>query len=197
MTTYAGHARPERYNHSLSPVSGRKCDADQGAIALGGCVGGGPRPAPAVQEPAPPLGRCPGRRLLWRPVRPAGRRPGRRRDRLRGRVPDRAGRPGDRRLSRRRHPPLTATAAAAPPTSRRAEGPGRGRGGRSSPPPAAGVSFSLALLRPRPRHGRPSASPGAAGVPGAVAGRVGLTAEPPVTLADRPRTGRPARGRRR
>src|SRR5262249_60777714 len=68
MTTYAGHARPERYNHSLSPVSGRKCDAGQGAIALGGCVGGGPRPAPAVQEPAPPLGRCPGRRLLRRPV---------------------------------------------------------------------------------------------------------------------------------
>src|SRR5439155_13214066 len=43
ITTCAGRAWPDRYKHSLTPLSGRTDDAGQGAIATGGSVGGGPR----------------------------------------------------------------------------------------------------------------------------------------------------------
>src|SRR5215813_7865980 len=74
ITTGAGHARLDRYKHSLTPVSGRTDDAGQGAVGLGGRAGGRPRSQAAVQEPAPPPGGCPGRGLLRGTVRLRGLR---------------------------------------------------------------------------------------------------------------------------
>src|SRR5262249_10224259 len=74
ITTCAGHARLDRYKHSLTPVSGRTDDAGQGAVGLGGRAGGRPRSQAAVQEPAPPPGGCPGRGLLRGTVRLRGLR---------------------------------------------------------------------------------------------------------------------------
>src|SRR5262249_34012533 len=74
ITTCAGQVRLDRYKHSLKKPSGRKEHATQGTVALGDRAGGGPRSASAVQEPAAPLGRCPGRGLLRRALRLRGLR---------------------------------------------------------------------------------------------------------------------------
>src|SRR5262249_19844442 len=74
ITSCAGRVRLGPYKLSLTSVSGRTDDAWPGTVALGRSAGGGPRSAAAVQEPAAPLGRCPGRRFLRRPVRLRGLR---------------------------------------------------------------------------------------------------------------------------